>query len=103
MRKIVIWLLLAAFVLSCLPAVAETMLPYNEGEELVYTGLAADLGMENNEESPVMQAYRERTGHNVRIEWTTLGWDDWLDRLNVMCNAGNIPDILWVTPVSDFI
>ena len=50
-----------------------------------------------------MQAYRERTGHNVRIEWTTLGWDDWLDRLNVMCNAGNIPDILWVTPVSDFI
>ena len=84
MRKIVIWLLLAAFVLSCLPAVAETMLPYNEGEELVYTGLAADLGMENNEESPVMQAYRERTGHNVRIEWTTLGWDDWLDSLNVM-------------------
>ena len=69
----------------------------------VYTGLAADLGMENNEESPVMQAYRERTGHNVRIEWTTLGWDDWLDRLNVMCNAGNIPDILWVTPVADFI
>lgn len=62
MRKIVIWLLLTAFVLSCLPAVAETMLPYNEGEELVYTGLAADLGMENNEESPVMQAYRERTG-----------------------------------------
>ena len=103
MRKIVIWLLLAAFALSCLPAVAETMLPYNEGEELVYTGLAADLGMENNEESPVMQAYRERTGHNVRIEWTTLGWDDWLDRLNVMCNAGNIPDILWVTPVADFI
>ena len=50
-----------------------------------------------------MQAYRDATGRSVKIEWELLGWGDWLDKLNVLCSSGNIPDILWVTPVQDYI
>ncbi len=103
MRKLVSILLAAMMLLSTVPALADTLLPYNDEEEIVYHGLASDLGMEDNESSIVMQAYRDATGRSVKIEWELLGWGDWLDKLNVLCSSGNIPDILWVTPVQDYI
>lgn len=103
MRKLVSILLAAMMLLSTVPALADTLLPYNDEEEIIYHGLASDLGMEDNESSIVMQAYRDATGRSVKIEWELLGWGDWLDKLNVLCSSGNIPDILWVTPVQDYI
>ena len=78
MRKLVSILLAAMMLLSTVPALADTLLPYNDEEEIIYHGLASDLGMEDNESSIVMQAYRDATGRSVKIEWELLGWGDWI-------------------------
>ena len=64
------------------------------GAEVVYNGFGADLGIQEDPEAPVVQAYRETTG-NVRIEWDTVPWNDYDTKLNLYLQSGDMPDIVW--------
>ena len=65
MKKLVSMLVLVAMLLSCTAAMAETLLPYT-GDEVVYEGYTADLGISENADSPVYKAWKEKLG-NVTI------------------------------------
>ena len=69
------------------------VLPWT-GAEVVYDGFVADLGIQEDPEAPVVQAYRETTG-NVRIEWNTVPWNDYDTKLNLYLQSGDMPDIVW--------
>ena len=69
------------------------VLPWT-GAEVVYNGFGADLGIEEDPEAPVVQAYRETTG-NVRIDWDTVPWNDYDTKLNLYLQSGDMPDIVW--------
>ena len=69
------------------------ILPWT-GAEVVYNGFGADLGIQEDPEAPVVQAYRETTG-NVRIEWDTVPWNDYDTKLNLYLQSGDMPDIVW--------
>jgi len=64
------------------------------GAEVVYNGFGADLGIQEDPEAPVVQAYRKATG-NVRIEWDTVPWNDYDTKLNLYLQSGDMPDIVW--------
>ena len=69
------------------------MLPWT-GAEVVWDGFGADLGIQEDPEAPVVQAYRETTG-NARIEWSTVPWNDYDTKLNLYLQSGDMPDIVW--------
>ena len=69
------------------------ILPWT-GAEVVFDGFGADLGIQEDPEAPVVQAYRETTG-NVRIEWNTVPWNDYDTKLNLYLQSGDMPDIVW--------
>ena len=69
MKKLCSLFLALLLVLSCMTAFAEPLTPY-DGEAVVYQGYTADLGITEDRESPVYQAYKALIG-NVTIEWST--------------------------------
>ena len=69
------------------------MLPWT-GEEVVWDGFVADLGIDEDPEAPVVQAYRATTG-NARIEWSSVPWNDYDTKLNLYLQSGDMPDIVW--------
>ena len=69
------------------------ILPWT-GAEVVWEGFGADLGIQEDPEAPVVQAYRETTG-NARIEWSTVPWNDYDTKLNLYLQSGDMPDIVW--------
>ena len=69
------------------------ILPWT-GAEVVWDGFVADLGIEEDPEAPVVQAYRETTG-NARIEWSSVPWNDYDTKLNLYLQSGDMPDIVW--------
>ena len=71
----------------------DSMLPY-DGDPVVYTGLILEVGMDNDENTIVLQAYRKALG-NVKIEWESLPGSDWTTKLNLALNSGDLPDVIW--------
>ncbi len=69
-------------------------LPY-AGEEVVYKGYAADLGIKEDSSTPIVAEYRKRVG-NVRIEWQTAPWTDYNEKVKLALNSGDLPDIIWM-------
>lgn len=69
------------------------LLPW-KGEEIVFEGFGSDLGMIDDPNMPVVQAYRKTTG-NVRIDWDTVPWNDYDTKLNLYFQSGDMPDIVW--------
>ncbi|MGI6634724.1 MAG: extracellular solute-binding protein [Christensenellales bacterium] len=95
MKKLYSLLLVLALVLTCCSAaLAESLLPY-AGEEVVYEGFAADLGISENRDSEVYKAYKETIG-NVTIEWATGPWADFNTKTSMFLNTGDLPDIVWL-------
>lgn len=76
------------------PAMADSLLPYT-GEQVTYTGYAADLGIKENREAPITKAYIETTG-NVAINWSTAPWADFDQKTAQFLNTGDLPDIVWL-------
>ena len=72
---------------------ADISIPYT-GEEVVFQGYAADLGIKQNAEAPVTKAYFENVG-NVRIEWQTAPWQDYGEKVLAFLATGDLPDIIW--------
>lgn len=94
MKKSLVALLLAvAMLLSVVPAMAESVLPWT-GDEIVYNGFSADMGFTEDPETLVMQAYMADLG-NASINWTLVPSSDLATKLNVFYNSGDIPDIAW--------
>lgn len=100
MKKLVSLLVLVAMLLSC-TAMAETLLPY-EGEEVVYEGYTADLGLTENRDSVVYKAYSELLG-NVSINWSMGPWADFDTKTALFLNTGDLPDIVWLRNASDVV
>ncbi len=65
-----------------------------KGDPVVYNGFAADLGMKEPPDSPVVKAYRATTG-NVSIKWETAPWNDYDTKMNLYLQSGDLPDIMW--------
>lgn len=82
---------------SSFEPVQNGILPY-KGEPIVYKGYAADLGIEQNPDTPVSKAYTERVG-NVKIEWQTGPWSDYNDKIKVFLSSGDLPDIVWTNDI----
>jgi len=76
---------------SALPA--GPLLPWN-GEEVVWEGFGADLGMKNDSTMQVYAEYMKLTG-NARIEWQTFPWNDYDQKLNLYLQSGDLPDLMW--------
>lgn len=87
--SLLLTLLLAAS--SCVFAVAE---PYT-GEEIVYEGCAMDLGITENPETPIYQAWKEMKG-NVTINWSTAPSADYSTKWAMFLNTGDLPDLVWL-------
>ena len=100
MKKLVSMLVLLAMLLSC-TAMAETLLPYT-GDEVVYEGYAADLGITEDRNSPVYKAWKEKLG-NVSINWSTGPWADFDTKTSLFLNTGDLPDIVWLRNSTDVI
>lgn len=100
MKKLVSMLVLLAMLLSC-SAMAETLLPYT-GDEVVYEGYAADLGITEDRNSPVYKAWKEKLG-NVSINWSTGPWADFDTKTSLFLNTGDLPDIVWLRNSTDVI
>ena len=100
MKKLVSMLMLMAMLLSC-TAMAETLLPYT-GDEVVYEGYAADLGITEDRNSPVYKAWKEKLG-NVSINWSTGPWADFDTKTSLFLNTGDLPDIVWLRNSSSVI
>ncbi len=100
MKKLVSMLVLMAMLLSC-TAMAETLLPYT-GDEVVYEGYAADLGITEDRNSPVYKAWKEKLG-NVSINWSTGPWADFDTKTSLFLNTGDLPDIVWLRNSSSVI
>lgn len=94
MKKLFSMVLALAVVLSCAGALADTLVPY-EGDAVSYSGYAADLGIMEDRESPVYQAYKALTG-DVTIEWSTAPWGDFDTTTSMFLNTGDLPDIVWL-------
>ncbi len=94
MKKLVSLLLVLMLALGVIPAMAESLLPY-EGDALTYEGYTADLGITENRESPVYQEYKKLLG-NVSIEWSTGPWADFDTKTAMFLNTGDLPDIVWL-------
>jgi len=74
------------------------LLPW-KGEQVVYSGFSSDHGLgdrlpKEEPDSPVMKAYRARTG-NVSIKWQIVPPDDYRTKLNIQVQSGDLPDVLW--------
>ncbi len=100
MKKLVSVLVLLA-ILASGSALAEALLPY-AGEEVVYKGYTADLGLTENRESPVYKAYSALLG-NVSIEWSSAPWGDFDSKTSLFLNTGDLPDIVWLRKSSDVV
>jgi putative aldouronate transport system substrate-binding protein len=72
---------------------AKVTLPY-QGDPVVFKGFAADLGIKEVADSPVMTEYNKRVG-NVKIEWDTAPWSDFDTKAQLYLNSGDMPDIMW--------
>ncbi len=93
MKKFLAVLLTVVFLLSALPAMADSALPY-QGDPIVYKGFSADMGFVEDYDTPVLQAYLADLG-NVTIDWTIVPSSDLATKVNVFFNSGDIPDITW--------
>ncbi len=100
MKKLVSLLLLAVMLLSS-TAMAESMLPYT-GEEVVYKGYTADLGLTENRDSIAYQAYKALLG-NVSITWSSGPWADFDTKTATFLNTGDLPDIVWLRNAPDVV
>lgn len=94
MKKLVTLLLVLALALGCIPAMAESLLPY-EGDAVTYEGFTADLGIKEDRNSMVYQEYKKLLG-NVSIEWSTGPWADFDTKTAMFLNTGDLPDIVWL-------
>ncbi len=74
-------------------ASANALLPWT-GEPVVWRGFGADLGIKEDPNAPVMQAYRKNTG-NASIKWDTVPINDYDTKLNLYLASGDMPDIMW--------
>lgn len=70
-----------------------SLLPWT-GEEVIFQGFGADLGITEDPTMPVVQEYRKTTG-NVRIDWSVVPWNDFDTKVNLYLQSGDLPDILW--------
>ena len=77
------------------------LLPWT-GEEVVWQGFGADLGMQNDPSMPVYAEYLKTTG-NARIEWQTVPWNDYDQKLNLYLQSADLPEIVWARDVSTVI
>ncbi len=100
MKKLVSMLVLLAVLLGSV-AMAENLLPY-AGEEVVYEGYTADLGIQEDKNSPVYKAWKEKLG-NVSINWSTGPWADFDTKTAIYLNTGDLPDIVWLRNSPDVI
>ena len=101
MKKLVTLLLVLALALGCIPAMAESLLPY-EGDAVTYEGYTADLGIKEDRESPVYQEYKKLLG-NVSIEWSSGPWADFDTKTSLFLNTGDLPDVVWLRNSSSVI
>lgn len=101
MKKLVSVLVLVAMLLGCVSAMADSLLPY-DGEAVTYQGYTADLGLNEDRNSPVYQAYKTLLG-NVSIEWSTGPWADFDTKTALFLNTGDLPDIVWLRNSPDVI
>jgi len=72
---------------------AKALLPWT-GDPVTYKGFAADLGIKEDPNAPVTQAYRATTG-KVTIQWDTAPWNDYDTKMNLFLASGDMPDIMW--------
>ena len=101
MKKLVSVLVLVAMLLGCVSALADSLLPY-DGEAVTYQGYTADLGLNEDRNSPVYQAYKTLLG-NVSIEWSTGPWADFDTKTALFLNTGDLPDVVWLRNSTDVI
>ncbi len=102
MKKLFALALALAMLMTCgIAALADTLLPY-DGEEVVYDGYAADLGIKEDRSSEVYKAYRALTG-NVTINWSTGPWADFDTKTAMFLNTGDLPDIVWLRNSSEVV
>ena len=101
MKRLCSLFLALLLVLSCMTAFAEPLTPY-DGEAVVYQGYTADLGITEDRESPVYQAYKALIG-NVTIEWSTGPWADFDTKTSMFLNTGDLPDIVWLRNSSNVV
>lgn len=95
MKRLVTLLLAAAMLLgAATAALADSLCPYT-GDEVVYEGYAADLGIQEDRNSGAYKAYKELTG-NVSINWSTGPWADFDAKTAMFLNTGDLPDIVWL-------
>lgn len=80
-------------------ASADGLLPWT-GETVVYQGLGNYLGVDDNEDTMILQEWRSQLG-NVRIEWALPSGDDYGTLLTLAFNSGDMPDIMWVAGVAN--
>ena len=85
-------LVLALALLSSI-AFADSILPYT-GDPLTWTGYCPELGITEDRESPLYQAYAAITGPAV-IEWSTAPWSDYDTKLATALNTGDLSDVTW--------
>ena len=85
-------LVLALALLSSI-AFADSILPYT-GDPLTWTGYCPELGITEDRESPLYQAYAAVTGPAV-IEWSTAPWSDYDTKLATALNTGDLSDVTW--------
>jgi len=72
---------------------AEWALPYT-GDTVTFTAFAADVGVQEDKESPVYQIYKNVVG-NIEIEWELVPFSDFDTKANIYFNSGEIPDLIW--------
>lgn len=69
------------------------LLPWT-GEQIVWSGFGADLGITGDQSMRVYAEYLDRVG-NARIEWETFPWNDYDQKLNLYIASADLPDIFW--------
>lgn len=72
---------------------AEWALPYT-GETVTFTAYAADVGVQEDKESPVYKIYKNVVG-NIEVEWELVPFSDFDTKANIYFNSGEIPDLIW--------
>jgi putative aldouronate transport system substrate-binding protein len=72
---------------------AEWALPYT-GNTVTFTAFAADVGVQEDKESPVYKIYKNVVG-NIEVEWELVPFSDFDTKANIYFNSGEIPDLIW--------
>ncbi len=94
MKKLVSLLLVLVLALGAIPAMADSLLPY-EGDAVTYEGYTADVGIKEDRNSLIYQEYKKLLG-NVSIEWSTGPWTDFDTKTAMFLNTGDLPDVVWL-------